>query len=267
MKNLLFSLFLISLICIIIINFIDCEASYLDSVDLSRAYNAAQSAALDKQLLSKLNRLHPSVQALATFTCMPDQGLYKWPEAVLATGSLKTVLDVFIFYILQTNVLKIGGLKFNTSDGNYQVDPPVGFWPEYLAAVVDEFNEKYRKLTQNKITVERIYYQTSDAAIDGLYNGEVYLVEPYFVLGAFYNGYPRIESTRIGCSSMGYESTFHVRASTSVKNPTELYDYILGFTSDKRFLGTISESDYYAAESIIPPNTRNIIASSYERVL
>lgn len=66
----------------------------MDSDDLSQAFNAAQSSALDQGLLMRLNQKYPGVEARAVFTCMPDRGFYTFPDALLATGALKEVLNV-----------------------------------------------------------------------------------------------------------------------------------------------------------------------------
>lgn len=66
----------------------------MDSDDLSQAFNAAQSSALDQGLLMRLNQKYAGVEARAVFTCMPDRGFYIFPDALLATGALKEVLNV-----------------------------------------------------------------------------------------------------------------------------------------------------------------------------
>lgn len=158
-------------------------------------------------------------------------------------------------------------MQFNTSDGDYFQDPPVGFWPEYLSAVVDVLNDHYRpRGTDPKIKIERKYYDTSDATLAGLEKGEVYLTEPYYVVGAFYKEQPRIESTRLACTSMGYESSFVVSDASGVSTTTELYDYIMNKAPNKKIV-TLSTGDFYAAESLLPPNTGNFVVSNYEDVV
>lgn len=67
---------------------------------MSQAYNAAQSEALDEGLLIRLNKKYPSVDGKAVFTCMPDRGLYTYPDFLLATGALREIIDVYIIIFL-----------------------------------------------------------------------------------------------------------------------------------------------------------------------
>lgn len=158
-------------------------------------------------------------------------------------------------------------MQFNTTDGDYFQDPPVGFWPEYLEAVLRKLNDNYRpRETDPKIKIERKYYASSDATLEGLEKGEVHMTEPYYVLGAFYRDQPRIESTRLACTSMGYESNFVVSDASGVSTISELYDYIRDKAPHKAVV-TMSKGDYYAAESLLPANTENFVVTSYDDVV
>lgn len=53
------------------------------------------------------------------------------------------------------------------------------------------------------VSIERVWYATSQEVFEGLISGEVHITEPYFVLSAFFNGKPRQEVFRSSCITAG----------------------------------------------------------------
>merc|ERR1719393_824440 len=106
------------------------------SYDLSLAVDAAivtlQQAGKDEEI--RLQNM--PFEFMAVHTCKgSDLSAFRVPNFAEATGLLRTVLD--------TRVLKIGSLgpyDWGGNDGNYLVDPPVGFYPDWLTEFCRQFN-------------------------------------------------------------------------------------------------------------------------------
>jgi ABC-type amino acid transport substrate-binding protein len=132
----------------------------LSTKDLSRAINTAltqiQSKGIDDKLASKN---HPK-ELVHAYTCKDDNAnLFSLPNKKEATGLLKDVLEKKKLIVLSN-----GPYDWGDNDGNYYADPPVGFYPDLLDAIVEELKsisgpdkEKY-----GEIKIERFY--TKDAA-------------------------------------------------------------------------------------------------------
>ena len=72
---------------------------------------------------------NPPFEATLPSSCLIDSSAYTYPTQDTATGLLS---DVFA-----NSTLKIGALgPYNWGvDGNYQVEPHEGFWPDYAGRV------------------------------------------------------------------------------------------------------------------------------------
>lgn len=230
-RSVLFITVLLISCIILFVILIGCTSISIDSVDLFTAWNTAQMTAISNGLLKKLNDKYPLVKGKTVYTCTPHSSFYKFPDASNATGSLRHLLDVyFIFIEMQTRELLAGGIEFDLIDGNYSANPPTGFWPEYIQSVVDELNNHYFPTDSKKITItHKLYGSDSEKCIDELQKGNIHLLQPYFVIGAFYQDAPRSEMTRVGCTSLGFESQFEVLLSTGVTDVNSLYNYLYKF--------------------------------------
>ena len=100
-----------------------------DSWDLLRAADAAiVRTQLNGEIKKAVSDNNP-FQATYVQNCYTgDRGKVPFPLASNATGLLKEVLETRVLKILAHGS---PGNKPNwKEDGNYQVDPPTGFWPD-----------------------------------------------------------------------------------------------------------------------------------------
>jgi len=218
----------------------------LSSYDLSKAVDAAivsmQTAGKDEEI----RKNNMPFEFMAVHTCKgSDLTAFSVPDKSAATGLLRAALD--------SKVLKVGALgpyDWGGQDGDYTVTPPVGFYPGWLAAFCDEFNDlsgpdgvKYS--SAGNITCERTYKTSSAGVFKDLFDGQTHLTEPYYVVDGFYYGTgetctrsadcrpaalpagtetcesgkcahpasPRTRHFRQSCSTIGVDSTFFTKQS------------------------------------------------------
>lgn len=223
-------------------------ATAQSSYELSLAVDAAivrlQSAGKDEEV--RQNNL--PFEFAAVHTCRTDDpSIFTVPNSAAAEGLLKEVLD--------TKVLKIGALgpyDWGGNDGNYKVDPPVGFYPDWLTAFCEKFNalagpDGVAYNSNGAISCTRTYQAGSGGVFRDLFDHVTHVTEPYYTVDAFYYGTgeacnsssdcrpanlegdreicsdnacshpesPRILHFRQSCSTLGVDSTFMTKRSTS----------------------------------------------------
>lgn len=186
---------------------------------------------------------HGFMNALQVFTCTPDDTKWTWPNAADATGLLKEVLD--------TSTLKVAGVEWNQAGvANYKVDPPTGFWPEYLTEMVGEISTHYNKT----IAIERKYYANSGLVVDAVADGrEVHMSEPYYYVAGFHNNAPRIEALHSSCVTVGTQGNFIVKVDSGITTLEQLYQQIS--TGAIKDVGFIDKGNADSVSSILPTNT------------
>jgi hypothetical protein len=166
------------------------------------ALNAAIVRVLRKGKDRKFAERNAPFEYLAVHSCRATDSTIKsfpFPMANESNGILKMVLD-------GNREFLVGGIgPFNwAQDGDYTKSNPTGFWPEFLDAMLEEFQIAYG----GDIRFKRIYYSSSNAAMDALVNNAVHFLEPYWTVDAFYLDSPRIQVLRTSCTTLGYDSTF-----------------------------------------------------------
>lgn len=154
--------------------------------DLFTALNAAiadvQREGIDETLLKRSEKW----DLVRVYTCHQDSQL-PVPNKNQTTGILRDIL-------FNNQNLTIGGLGPNdwgVHDGNYMTEPPVGFYPKLLEAIVD----KLAKLKgpdgivySQKINFQRKYYKTSNLLFQALLNGSIHATDVYLLIEAPYSG-------------------------------------------------------------------------------
>jgi len=158
------------------------------SEDLSLAVDAAivRVQAAGKDEIAKKNNM--PFEFIALHTCKSqDPSLFVVPNSASATGLLRTALDEKNF--------KIGALgQYDwAQDGNYLVDPPTGFYPDWVTAFCEEFNslagpDGVRYDAAGTIQCTRVYQPSSAAVFKDLFEGVSYATEPYYTVDATYTG-------------------------------------------------------------------------------
>ncbi|RMZ99795.1 hypothetical protein BpHYR1_046149 [Brachionus plicatilis] len=210
----------------------------LSTYHLSLAINAAQSKMQLKGIDLQLAIKNAPKQLIQAHTCKEDdQTQFAVPNKREAVGLLRDILDS-----QEIRVLAQGPADWGINDGNYLLDPPVGFYPDFLEAVVDEFKNLSGpdKELYGQIKIRRIFSNKSPFPWYYLFNGTAHLTEPYFILDAPYagsgkpctrddqcletetgyekcTGYcrhasrPRYIMLRSSCTSLGTDSKFYTK--------------------------------------------------------
>lgn len=150
------------------------------------------------------------------------------------------------FGVSRPQVAALGPANWGV-DGNYELNPPVGFWPDYVTGIADAIAAKYGL---GRLQVNRTFYSSSSQVLDAVRTRRHHLTEPYFNLGAFYRGVPRRVGMRASCSVLGYDSTFFVNSSAGVASAAALASAING-----RKVGALSEGDWQAVAPVLPQGT------------
>ena len=88
-------------------------------------------------------------------------------------------------------------------DGNYQVDPPTGFWPDYVQYFLGQFQKEYGY----DIKLERVW-MNSDEGSHMVLNGTIHMTEPYYIYDAIEFDKPKKWMFDFSCIVMGYEQTY-----------------------------------------------------------
>lgn len=167
----------------------------MEAVDAAvvRTHNAGE--------LVKAVKSNPPFKATEVYTCSAlDPSTVPFPNKSLATGLLKDVLDT-----KRLRVLAYGDPSNKPNwqqDGNYQVDPPTGFWPQYLDYFMDQFRAAYG----SDIQLERVWTASGDTQL--VLDGTVHMTEPYYLYEGLYNGSVKKWSHQFSCVVMGYEQIF-----------------------------------------------------------
>lgn len=133
----------------------------------------------------------------------------------------------------------VAGLRYiDMPAGDYVADPPVGFWPEYLRAIVARINAFY----QTNIQIKWNLFSSSSAIMDSVRKGESDMTDLYMILSSFYNGKDRIEAFSVSCSPGGYESTMTVTRASGLQSMVDLNNALE--SGDKLKIGALSSADF-----------------------
>lgn len=215
----------------------------LSTFDLSLAINAAQSKVQLKGIDLQLALKNAPKEIILAHTCKEDdQSQFFVPNKKEATGLLREILDN-----REMRVLAQGPSNWGINDGNYLLDPPVGFYPDFLEAVMDQFKNLSGpdKEPYGEVSIKRIFSNTSPFPWYYLFNGTAHLTEPYFILDAPFAGSgqpcsvddeclktekcskycrhanrPRNLMLRSSCTSLGTDSKFFTKRTANNSNAT-----------------------------------------------
>ena len=140
-------------------------------------------------------------------------------------------------------MLTVAGLRYiDMPAGDYVQDPPVGFWPEYLRAIVARINKQYGV----NIKIKWNLFSDSSKIMDSVRKGESDMTDLYMILSSFYNGKDRIEAFSVSCSPGGYESTVTVLRSSGMESMVDLNNALESGSVVK--VGALSSADFNAVK-------------------
>ena len=158
----------------------------LSTKDLSIAINAAITRIQSKRIDDKLAEKNHPKELVHAYTCKDDDAnQFALPNKNEATGLLKDVIEKKKLIVLAN-----GPYNWGDNDGNYLVQPPVGFYVDFLDAIAEEFKNLSGpdKVLYGEIKIERFYTKDSAFPWYKLFDGSTHITEPYFILDAAYGG-------------------------------------------------------------------------------
>lgn len=171
------------------------------SRDLMEAVDAAVVRTHHAGELLKASQANPPFEAVEVHTCQSSDLLkVPFPSAGKATGLLKDVLDN-----RRLKVLSYGSpdsLPNWQHDGNYNVTPHTGFWPDYLDMWMAHFKDAYG----SDIVLERVWMKAGGTQL--VLNGTIHMTEPYYIYENHWEGQLKKWSHEFSCVVMGYEQQF-----------------------------------------------------------
>lgn len=174
------------------------------SRDLMEAVDAAVVRTHNAGELQKAEAANPPFQAVEVHTCRTDDpSKIPFPAAADATGLLKDVLDN-----KKLRVLAYGSpdaLPDWKQDGNYQVTPMTGFWPDYM----DYFMAQFRGAYGSDIQLERVWMTAGGT--DKILDGSIHMTEPYYIYENLFNDRVKKWSHTFSCVVVGYEQNFFAK--------------------------------------------------------
>ncbi|CAE8623164.1 unnamed protein product [Polarella glacialis] len=210
------------------------------SDDLMHAVDAAVVRTHNGGDLVRVAEANHPFEVTEVHTCRSlEPAKVPFPDASTATGLLKDILDKKRLRVLAY------GTPANKpdwkQDGNYEVDPPVGFWPEYMVAFMAEFHAAYG----NDIQLERVWMTAGGT--DMVLNGSIHMTEPYYIYESLHDGSLKKWSHKFSCIVMGYEQQFfskrHAKVITDAVTSDAQCAAALKTCEDKRLMSRITSRE------------------------
>lgn len=160
-----------------------------------RAIHAGEYERLESQYFAS-----DKFDSVASFTCGVDPSKFPFPPSATATGLLAEVLS--------SQELKVGALGPSNwgYQGNYLLDPPSGFWPDYLNAVMAEFTKAYPG-----VVAKRVWNGTSVGVMHDVLEGQAHMTDIYWTVPAWFENRARSETFELGCTVLGTDSIFFAK--------------------------------------------------------
>lgn len=140
--------------------------------------------------VERIARENAPYRAMVVHSCKPSSDHFDWPAV-----ANNTVI----------RVASLGPYDWGGTDGDYTVEPFVGFWPSYYDAIEDELVAKYN------ITLVRNWYTTSAAVLDSVVSGESDTTEPYMTVGAGYADMSRKSVFDMSCITSATQDMYFTK--------------------------------------------------------
>lgn len=145
---------------------------------------------------------NPPTNYVAVHTCRTDE-VDRFPfPAPVAGDRLQQAIDRG-----HLRVAALGPSDWGKA-GNYEADPPTGFWPEILASIEGHFKAHYG------VGFERVFSDSSAGTMNLLLSGDADATEPYWVVDGYHEldgvQKPRPHAFIYSCTTLGSDSTFLV---------------------------------------------------------
>lgn len=161
---------------------------YDGSLDLSLAIDAAIVSLQDAHMDEEIQRRHHYWMVRVMHTCTAvDSEAFAAPNFAQAEGSLRSVLDRKVLLVSSV------GPKNGGAEGDYTVQPPTGFWPDWLLEFCKRFNElsgpdgvKY--MSRGAIECRRVFADGLRRFNRDLLEDNAHMSEPFFLNDGFYTG-------------------------------------------------------------------------------
>eukprot|EP01068_Selenidium_serpulae_P002037 Selendium_serpulae@DN2137_c0_g1_i1.p1 len=219
------------------------RTSVTNNTSLKLALNAALMS--DQVMTEALTLMHAQGFHHRISTFCNSEANYHFPQEPLSEGDgLRAVLD--------TEQLLISGMEADWgTDGDYTVDPPQGFWPDYLRLVVTALNAEYKK----NIQIVWMYDQVSEvggsvpATVDSsdiffLLNGLVQGIDSSTTRAAYYD---------VTCPAAVVDNNAITRTSDNIPDFGVLLLKLGSLPAANQTMGVVSEANRDVVIGAFPP--------------
>jgi hypothetical protein len=146
-------------------------------------------------------------------TCPADSSVFPFPD--LTSGSCSSERWVATGYI---QLGSLGPGKNWGYQGNYEVHPYTGYWPDLTAAIESKLRAQYTWFNG----FNRSWSQTSNILLESLENGITDASDAYFIVNGAYKGRNRQNTFEFSCAVIGQDSTFFTLRAPSGSSSSEL---------------------------------------------
>ena len=163
--------------------------------NLLLAVDAAIANTIEGGTVDRLIQTHAPYEMLLAHSCKPSADHFEWPENLRETYG-----DTIV-------VSSLGPYNWGATDGDYTVEPPTGFWPDYYRQLERHF------LSQYGMRFTRAWYPTSAQVLQSVQNGTAHMTEPYMMLGAAHGDTSRKTSFGVSCTTGATQDKYITRRS------------------------------------------------------
>ena len=137
-----------------------------------RVIDAALVRVIESGGVEECARNNPPYEALVVHSCQADSAKFDWPAlSEIDPHNNRTSIKI----------AALGPYQWGGADGDYTVQPYVGFWPDYYRLIEQQINQTYG------FGLERVWYATSKQVMDSVLNGVTDTTEPYMMVGGAYD--------------------------------------------------------------------------------
>jgi hypothetical protein len=172
-----------------------------NSDTLLNALDYAIVRIIESGSVQKIAELNSPYKPLIAHSCKPSLSHFDWSD--LANGTV-------------IRIASLGPYDWGGTDGDYTIDPPLGFWPSYYEKISEQF-------ASYNISLRRIWYPTSSQVFDAITNGEADTTEPYMIVGASHNDFSRKSAFDMTCITSATQDMYFTKRET-VKQSDDDFD-------------------------------------------
>ncbi|KFH15338.1 hypothetical protein TGMAS_261400 [Toxoplasma gondii MAS] len=146
-------------------------------------------------------------------------------------------------------------------EGNYSVDPPIGYFPTYLRAIAEKLSSRYKK----PVRPEYLFFSRGDDAMNSVSRGIAHMTDIYFILAYQQGSTSHVNNFYRTCPVSGSPNNLLTLKEYKIRSLQDLVR-TLRMASDPamRTLAYLSTGNYETVHFFFPRQTLGEIMSKEE---